>query len=588
MCGISGAVGAGWRESQVHSIVRAQRHRGPDAQDVYFDPLAPCGLGHNRLSILDLSEAGKQPMSHANGHLHLVFNGEIYNYLELREQLSGYPFRTATDTEVILAAYERWGADCLDKFLGMFTIAIWNERDRTLFLARDRFGVKPLYYSHLPEGGLLFASEVQALLAAGVPPEPDSIAWSTYFVYGLHDHDERSFWRGIHALAPGHTLTWKAGEVRIRCWYDLATRVDAAYDERPLAVVEEEYKALLLDSIRLRFRSDVPVGINISGGLDSSTLLGLVHAMEGPDSRVKTFTYRTSDPNYDEWPWVERMLKQTQHPSFTHMLDWKEIPELAVSVMAHEAAPYGGFPTLAYARLFEIARREGVIVLLDGQGIDEQFAGYEYYEGLVGKSADEVPRAARGPVQASKNASTRPDCLTDAFRALAEPLDAPRPFPDALRNRQYQDARYTKIPRALRFNDRISMRVSTELREPFLDHRLFELALRQPPERKIVNGVRKWMVRKITKDLLPIDVVEAPKRPVQTPQREWIAGPLAEWSEAQVDLALTEFGGEWLNAAAVREAWKDYRAGGLDNSFFVWQWISLGLTLESQLSGVRK
>jgi asparagine synthase (glutamine-hydrolysing) len=165
------------------------------------------------------------------------------------------------------------------------------------------------------------------------------------------------------------------------------------------------------------------------------------------------------------------------------------------------------------------------------------------------------------------------------FRALAKPFGEPRPFSDPLRNLQYRDVRHTKIPRALRFHDRISMRVSTELREPFLDHRLFELALRQPQERKIVNGTHKWLLRQLTEQLLPNDVLLAPKRPLHTPQREWLRGPLREWAGERIEAALETRGGEWLNVDAVRTAWKDYCAGRGDNSFFVWQWISLGLII---------
>ncbi|MEP6995369.1 MAG: asparagine synthase-related protein, partial [Acidobacteriota bacterium] len=172
----------------------------------------------------------------------------------------------------------------------------------------------------------------------------------------------------------------------------------------------------------------------------------------------------------------------------------------------------------------------------------------------------------------------RPECLTPDFRLAAAPPEIPRPFPDALRNLQYRDIRFTKIPRALRFNDRVSMRSSTELREPFLDHRLLELALRQPAERKIRNGQGKWLLRKIAQDLLPSGLSEAPKRALQTPQREWLRGPLRGWAEDQIARALSEFGGAWLDSRALRTAWRRYIDEGDDNSFYVWQWVNLGLS----------
>ncbi|MGH7412046.1 MAG: asparagine synthase (glutamine-hydrolyzing), partial [Candidatus Methylomirabilis sp.] len=473
MCGIAGAFGVGTRSAEVRAMVASQRHRGPDAEGLYEDPAGLAGLGHNRLSIIDLSPAGRQPMASEDGRYWMVLNGEVYNYRELRAELGDYPFRSKTDTEVILAAYGRWGEACLDRFLGMFAFLIWDEKEGHLFAARDRFGVKPLYYHRRPDGTLLVSSEIKALHAAGVPAQPDPVAWSTYLTHGLCDHSERTFWEGIRSLPPGHALTWKDGQTRTRCWYGLSDRVGPELDGRPEESVKEEYLALLKESVGLRFRSDVPVGINLSGGLDSSTLLGLVQSIQGAESDVKAFTFVTGDPAYDELPWVEQMLRRTCHQSIVCRLAPEDVPGLAESVQAHQDEPFGGLPTLAYARLFERAREENVIVLLDGQGMDEQWAGYDYYRSAVNGGE-------AGVVQGTTESPVRAECLTPEFRMKAEPFVAGHPFPDPLRNLQYRDVRFTKIPRALRFNDRASMRSSTELREPFLDHRLVELAFRQP------------------------------------------------------------------------------------------------------------
>jgi asparagine synthase (glutamine-hydrolysing) len=573
MCGIVGMFGPGWGRRQLETMTAAQRHRGPDDTGIYVDLTGLAGLGHNRLSIIDLSAAGHQPMFTPDGSRCIVFNGEIYNYLELREELREYNFRSHSDTEVILAAYERWGETCLDHFFGMFAFLIWDSRTGSLFAARDRFGVKPLYYAPRPDGGVWIASEIQALHAAGIPAHHDETTWATYLAYGLHDHSDGTFWNGIKNLPPGYLLTWQRGRTETRCWYDLAQHSGVEFDSRPVDTIREEYAALLADSVRLRFRSDVEVGINISGGLDSSTLLGLVHATCDKPSSVKAFTYATGDARYDETPWVGRMLAGKEHPSFVYEMHPAEIPELAASVQTFESEPFGGFPTLAYARLFEQARSAGVIVLLDGQGMDEQWAGYDYYE--------KIATGRETPLQGTTHRALAPECLTPEFLRLAIPFEPQLPFPDPLRNRQYLDARYTKIPRALRFNDRVSMRSSTELREPFMDHRLFELALRQPPERKIVPGVRKWMLRDITRKLLPSEVVEAPKRPVQTPQREWLAGPLREWANGCIESALNEFGGSWFQSDVLRRNWRCWTEENNSNSFFVWQWISVGLAIEN-------
>jgi len=582
VCGIAGLFGAERnKDGPLRAMVKSQRHRGPDASGTYLDPTGLGALGHNRLSIIDLSPAGRQPMSSQDERFWIAFNGEIYNYLELRAELSGYPFRTRTDTEVILAAYERWGEGCLDRFVGMFAFLLWDAREQRLFAARDRFGVKPLCYAEVPGGGLALASETGALRAAGVPLEPDEVGWATYLARGLSDYSDRTFWKPVRSLPPGHKLTWHRGCTRVASWYDLADRTGPDWDNRPLGQVEEEYLALLRESVRLRFRADVPVGINLSGGLDSSTLLGLVHAVQGSDSDVKTFTFVTGDPRYDELPWVEQMLAQTRHPSVVCRLTPEAVPELAAAAQCHQDAPFGGLPTLAYGRLFAQARLEGVIVLLDGQGMDEQWAGYDYYSAADRNRATTV-------VQGSREAAVKPECLMPEFRTLAEAFEAPNAFPDDVRQLQYRDARYTKIPRALRFNDRVSMQHSTELREPFLDHRLFELALRQPTERKLRGSTRKWLLRDLTRLLLPGGVVEAPKRPLQTPQREWLRSSLREWAEANIDLALRVVGGAWLEPQAVREAWWRYLNGEGDNSFHVWQWINLGLMCEQPSWGTAR
>ena len=571
MCGIAGVFGFGWQREQLEAMVASQHHRGPDASGIYIDPTGVAGLGHNRLSIIDLSEAGRQPMCDMYGRYWIIFNGEVYNYLELREQLeSEFEFRTRTDTEVLLAAYQKWGRACLDRLIGMFAFAIWDNREQKLFVARDRFGVKPLYYHQSGDGTLFLASEIKAIHAAGVSAEPDAVTWATYLAHGLYDNSERTFWKDIYSLPAGHTLTWKEGQSTIDCWYDIADRIRPEFDDRSLEVVQEEYLALLKESVRLRFRSDVPVGINLSGGLDSSVLLGLVHAVQGKYSDVAAFTFITGDENYDELPWVQMMLARTNHPSVVCRLEATDVPALAESVQSFQDEPFGGLPTLAYAKLFEQARECGVIVLLDGQGMDEQWAGYDYYLSAVeGKAA--------GLVQGTHQKPVKPECLTPEFAALAERLEESTPFGYPIRNLQYRDVRYTKIPRALRFNDRVSMRSSTELREPFLDHRLFELAMFQPPTRKIVNGTRKWMLRQIAGRLLPDGLVETPKRPLQTPQREWLRGPLREWAREQIETSLAVYGDTWLDARAVRSVWQHYCDGASDNSFYVWQWINLGL-----------
>jgi asparagine synthase (glutamine-hydrolysing) len=235
---------------------------------------------------------------------------------------------------------------------------------------------------------------------------------------------------------------WKDGNVSVRCWYSLPDRIPREFDVRSDDEVAEEYQALLEDSVRLRFRSDVPVAINLSGGLDSSLLLGLVHRVQGEDSNVRAFTFTTGDSRYDELPWVQQMLAETRHSSTECRLRPADVPGFVDAMQECQDAPFGGIPTVAYAKLFATARDQGRIVLLDGQGIDEQWAGYDYYRATVPSGMQ--------PIQGTSDSPIRPECLLAGFRALAEPAPACDAFSDSLRNRQYNDVRFGKIPRALR------------------------------------------------------------------------------------------------------------------------------------------
>jgi asparagine synthase (glutamine-hydrolysing) len=567
MCGIAGIFGPGAGLDALSAMVAAQRHRGPDAEGLHLDREA--GLGHARLSILDLSDAGRQPMRCPEGRFTIVFNGEIYNHVELREQLAGeHRFRTGTDTEVALAAFRRWGEGCLDRFLGMFAFLVWDAEERRLFAARDRFGVKPLHYALDPRGTLLLASEIKALHAAGVPRHPDPGAWAEWLARGASDRGPRTFWAGVSSLPAGHTLRFSGGALSVSRWYDLHGRIGDEIDGRAEAEVAEEFRALLEESVALRFRSDVPVGFCLSGGLDSSLLLGLVRRVPA-GGEVPAFTFACGDPAYDETPFAAEMLRGAAHRWTVATLSPGDVPRLAESMARHQDEPYGGLPTLAYGALFERAREEGVKVLLDGQGIDEAWGGYDYY-------------AREGPapvVQGARDPALRPDCLLPGIAESAGPCESRRPFPDALRNLQLRDLEATKIPRALRYNDRASMRASVELREPFLDHRLVELGLRQPPDRKIGGGVRKRLVRAVAARLCPGGVVEAPKRPLQTPQREWLRGPLRGWAEERIEEALEGPARAFLDRERVREATREFLRGRGDNSFFLWQWIGAGMML---------
>lgn len=567
MCAIAGIVGEAPEDKnlRVARMLASMKHRGPDYTEVMK---ADEGVffGHNRLSIIDLQAAANQPFVSEDGRYTLVFNGEIYNYLELRAILKNdFSFRTNSDTEVLLAAFRKWGTACLEKFIGMFSFAIWDKQEKTLIAARDRFGVKPFYYSE-QNGAFLFASEIKALWAAGVSRIENKKVWASFFVYGSYGMPHETFWQGIHQLPAGHVMVRKAGKVEISRWYNFDETVKTIQPRWAQASEQEitaQYFDLLNESVTLRFRADVPVGFNVSGGLDSSLLLSLIKQYAPGNKNIHAYTFYTGHADYDELPWVNTLMETTAYPLHAVKLEARDVPQLAHDMALLQDEPFGGLPTLAYANLFKQARKQNTIVLLDGQGIDEAWAGYDYYQT---ESASIVQGVAGSPV--------RPEALLEEFRKLAEKPQYTEPFEERLLNLQYRDLFFTKIPRALRFNDRASMQYSTELREPFLDHRLVEMAFALPAQYKIQEGRGKHLLRKITSSLLPNTIRYAPKRALQTPQREWLSHELKDWAETQIG----EFSQQpWVNKPEIEREWLDFKNGNKDSSFHVWQWINFTL-----------
>lgn len=566
MCGIAGIVGTDIKQTDLGIMLMEQTHRGPDHTGVYFDK-GFAAIGHNRLSIIDLSENANQPFTDNSGSYQLSFNGEIYNYEELKEELQKYyQFKTSSDTEVLLAAYVVWGKDCLDKFIGMFSFAIWDVEQKILFAARDRFGVKPFYYT-LEKNTIYFSSEIKVIQSVLKRKNANKKVWANYFKYGSYGMPDETFFDGIHQLPGGHYLIFTEGKLSIDKWYDFPSAVAKIDINKSFDQSKDIYFKLLKESISLRFRSDVQVGFNISGGVDSSLLLALVNQFEGK-KMIEAYTFYTGDHRYDELPWVEEIISTTNNPLNRVKFIAEDVIEVAELIATIQDEPFGGIPTLAYSKIFEEAQQDGIKVLLDGQGMDEQWAGYDYYFSDIN---------SHNTIQGTgKNSPFRPKVLNKKLEVLAQKPTYPEPFNNDLQNKQFRDLFYTKIPRALRFNDRISMAYSTELREPFLDHRLVEFAFAQPPDFKIQNGMQKFMLREIVKSLVPKEISYAPKRPLQTPQREWLGMELKEWVETRLKQLKDS---KWFNKQEIEKEWKLYLEGNQESSFHIWQWINTSLLI---------
>ncbi|MCF6129922.1 asparagine synthase (glutamine-hydrolyzing) [Flavobacterium sp. AS60] len=564
MCGIVGIIGQKATKTSISRMLEAQKHRGPDFMDFYCEE-SKIALGHNRLSIIDLSSDANQPFTSDCGNFILIFNGEIYNYIELRNELqSKHHFRTQSDTEVLLKAYIEWGESCLEKCNGMFSFAIWDKHQQQLFAARDRFGVKPFYY-FIDNEAFCFASEINSIHANGIAKKPNDKVWLNFFSEGSYGLPNETFWQNVHQLPGGHFLTYKNNSLQVKKWYsfeDKISKLQSHFHQN-----EEEYITnLLLKAINLRFRADVPVGFNLSGGLDSSTLLALIDQQDIDKTAVEAFTFITNDDRYDELTWVKSMLENRPFHLSICPLAANEVPELSLKISQNQSEPYGGIPTIAYSKIFQTARQKGVKVLLDGQGSDEAWAGYDYY---TNNSQNIIQGVTKSPF--------RTNVLDVDFAKNYAKTVYPKPFDDALLNLQYRDLFYTKIPRALRFNDRVSMLHGTELREPFLDYELVEYVFSRPKEFKLKDGVQKWMLRKIAEKFLQKDLVLAPKRPLQTPQREWLSEDLKDWVKAEIELL---YQNNWFDKAALQSELDLFFKGDNQSSFHIWQWINAAQLLK--------
>jgi asparagine synthase (glutamine-hydrolysing) len=543
MCGIAGIFLL--NEGSVDSALLARmseriRHRGPDGEGMYLD--GPVGLAHRRLAIIDLTEAAGQPMKNEDGTLCLVYNGEIYNYVELREDLAGrgHTFRSESDAEVILHSYEEWGKDCLARFNGMWAFALWDSRRRELFCARDRFGIKPLYYTRAGDA-ILFASEIKALLAhPEVGRRPDDPLILAFLAWGVLDHTGRTMFEGIRQLPPAHRITFRGPEEGSpeRYW-DLAMN---PLPGRPWPEEDERdaraFRDLLTDAVRIHLRSDVPVGTCLSGGIDSSTLAVMINRLiraEHPRSvgdRQKTFSIVFPDPRFNEERFIDEIAAAAGVDAGKATIGPEEILEDLPRLLAMQDEPFGSLSIAAQYRVMRLASRS-VKVVLDGQGADEELGGYLAYQGsyLAGLLRDRHLSTAIH--EAAGSSRLHGGFFADALgqvlvrrgrRALLKGDIPPvSRYAGSLDEVLKRELLSTNLPALLHWEDRNSMAFSIESRVPFLDHRVAEFLAALPLSQKIRDGVTKFILRKATKDLVP-DAIRCrmDKMGFVTPEEIWM------------------------------------------------------------------
>lgn len=602
MCGIAGIIGTTDPDAlqRVGRMTAILGHRGPDAGRVRA--FTGAVLGHRRLSIIDLSDRGLQPMVGGDGRYALAFNGEIYNYRELRAELSDrWTFTSDGDSEVLLAALAIWGDAALERLNGMFAFCFYDTQTGRAFLARDRFGQKPLLYA-VVDGQLLFASEAKSLLAAGIKAQPDHRAWARYLLHAYYDDGADTFFVGMSQLLPGDSLSFIPGQPpRTHRWYEIARRVQPRQVSRDEAA--ETVRALLVDAARLHMRADVPVGVSLSGGLDSSALLACLEQAGELRGNVRTASVDFGG-DLSERHWIEAAADYHSLPTQILGFTPEDFHASIRPMTWHLEGPIGGLMNCALSPVMRWFRDNGISVVQDGTGLDEAFGGYRnhhnLYVGLAmrkggaeaeravadycanwGVTSDQARRAGQAALVDSVTAidgtvPVRPELLSPAFATeFGAPL-APEPTTgDPLRDALASYLQVQKIPRNTRMKDRLSMAYSLELRLPFLDHRLVEYGLSLPPDQMFLHGRTKSIIREALSGVMDDEVRLAAKRSIQAPQGLWLMKePMRSYVRDLIESP--SFAARGIFEPAKCQAAFDRFCNGADgNSFFVWQWINV-------------
>jgi len=608
MCGIAGFVG--WRvdcsesERLLEQMCGAVAHRGPDNEGHFSAP--GVGLGMRRLSIIDVA-GGMQPISNESGDVTIVFNGEIYNHRTLRRQLidSGHQFATHSDTETIVHMYEEKGSGCVDDLRGMFGIALWDAQRQSLLLARDRLGIKPLYY-WITDDGLAFCSELRSLLALDrFPRDIDRLAVARYLALG-YVPDPMSIFRGVRKLPPGHVLTWDARNgARVERYWNPVRPENSALDETEAV---GELQRLLMEVVGSHLESEVPLGAFLSGGIDSSTVVAcMARQMDRP---VKTFSIGFEEAGFNEAPdaAIVAAALGTEHTEFIVRPDADRLIEDVARIFDEPFADSSALPTLLVSQL----ARQHVTVSLSGDGGDELFGGYTRYTDMsrrmelrpaalrraVGAFARRMPHSSPGrnrlldlsrqrhgrytttmaaalPLQdggfARANLAAEAGDFEDLLRPLFEE-SAIRDFPTQM---MLADIMSYLPGDILTKVDRTTMATSLEARVPLLDHKLVEFAVSLPSGLKMRDGTGKWLLRRAVTDLVPPHVLQKPKKGFSLPIGRWFRGELRH----RVD-ALCQANGrinEYVDPNAVRRLASEHLSGRRDHSGIIWRLIVLDL-----------
>lgn len=568
MCGIAGILSPDTRNvsgQRLQNMTSAMKHRGPEGDGLWINEENTVGLGHRRLSIIDLSEAGRQPMHYLDRFI-ITYNGEIYNYPEIKESLvrKGYVFLSHCDTEVILAAYACYGKDCLQFFDGMFAFAIWDRVNQTLFCARDRFGEKPFYYTYSQERKtLVFASEMKSLWAGGISKKMDNEMLLNYLTLGWVQsaaNKQQTFFEDIVSLPPSHYLFYKFEKendpyIEIKSYWDIDK--ETVITNYSGDFIKQNFLDLFATSVKRRLRSDVPIGSSISGGLDSSSIVAIVNKVLGVLPNQKTFSAVFPGFERDESKYIDEVTRHFKIKNFkitptadTFVKDFEKL-------LYHQEEPFQSSSIYAQYKVYQLAKQNGVTVILDGQGADETLAGYSKYyhwywqERVASHKWKEVKQeiklakdngqpinwswknylAAFLPSVAatqlrktySQKQSNHPDITWDFFSHNYDRTKFFKPAVSKLNDILYFNTMQFGLEELLRYADRNSMAHSREVRLPFLNHELVQFVFSIPSSYKIKEGFTKQLLRISMDELLPKSIVwRKDKIGFEPPQKQWM------------------------------------------------------------------
>lgn len=607
MCGITGVISSvPVAASRVGAAIDSLKHRGPEGRGQWEDDNVV--LGHTRLCIIDLSKEAAQPLHYADRYV-IIHNGELYNYPEIKKELQqkGHSFNTASDTEVIAAAYHAYGPSCLQRFEGMFAFAIWDRREQTLFIARDRMGEKPLFFYY--DGELLaFASEMKALWALGIVKEVNRSLLYNYLTTGYTSNPadpQETFYHNIQNLPPASFLLYRPNvqELKTEKYWQLEPEENNSISEQEAV---EQLQALLDDSIKKRLRSDVAIGTSLSGGLDSSTLVALCSRMASEQYTHKCFTAVFEGFERNEAEHAVAVAKKFNLTHYPVTIAASEVPALMDEVMRHQEIPVSSASALAQFKVYQAAKENGVTVLLDGQGADEIFGGYHryyrwYWQELYRQkklgSSGELEAARKLGVKEAFAVKTKAAALFPDFAAtLLQTVKSRQAFRQNDLNRDFAfsnkrnlyystPAHFTLngilyfntfvygLEELLRLADRNSMAHAAEVRLPYLHHPLVEFLFTLPPHLKIKNGWTKWLLRKTAEPVLPPEIVwRKDKVGFEPPQKLWMQDKHVEESIRQSKQLLVSQG--ILDASAAQRKIRPHDAHAIDTR--EWRYWSAG------------